>query len=88
MDFMAVHVFDAAKELGWSIPESLSVIGMYDTPWSKVLRPQLATVGFPIDLIAKLTVACLMAGRPSTTQQINVHGTLIERLSTATPPAN
>ena len=85
MDFMAVYVFDAVKALGWSIPETLSVIGMYDTPWSKVLRPQLATVGFPIDLIAKLTVACLMAGRPTSPQQIGVRGTLIERLSTLTP---
>lgn len=87
MDFMAVHAFDAAKALGWSIPEDLSVIGMYDTPWSKVLRPQLATVSFPIDLIAKLTVSCLMSGRPPTGQQVAVRGTLIERLSTAKPPA-
>ncbi len=86
MDYMAVHLFDAAKELGWSIPKELSVIGMYDTPWSQVLRPQLATVSFPIDLLARLAIACLNAGRQPATRQIDVQGSLLDR-ATLAPPA-
>ncbi len=79
MDYMGVHLFDAAKELGWNIPRDLSVIGMYDTPWSHVLRPQLATIAFPIDLLARLSIACLAAGHPSVPHVIGVQGTLLER---------
>lgn len=86
MDFMAVHLFDAAKALGWSIPDDLSVIGMYDTPWSQVLRPQLATIAFPIDLIARLAIACLSAGRPAAPRQVGVQGTLLDRATMAPPP--
>ena len=86
MDYMGVHLFDAAKALGVSVPGDLSVIGMYDTPWSQVLRPQLATVGFPIDLIARLAIACLTAGRPPAPRMIGVQGALLERGSLA-PPA-
>lgn len=83
MDFMAVHLFDAAKELGLSIPDQLSVIGMYDTPWSQVLRPQLASIGFPLDLIARLAVACLSGGRQLAARHIGVSGALLERRSLA-----
>lgn len=86
MDYMAVHLYDAAKELGWPIPEALSVVGMYDTPWSQVLRPQLATVGFPIDLIARLAVSCLSAGRPAAARHVAVRGCLLERGSLAPSP--
>jgi DNA-binding LacI/PurR family transcriptional regulator len=58
---------------------------MYDTPWSQVLRPQLATVGFPIDLIARLAIACLTAGRPPAPRLIGVQGALLERGSLAPP---
>ena len=86
MDYMGVHLFDAAKELGWTIPGDLSVIGMYDTPWSQVLRPQLATTAFPLDLIARLAIACLSAGRPPAPRHVGVQGVLLERGSLA-PPA-
>ncbi len=85
MDFMAVHLFDAAKAIGLTVPEQLSVIGMYDTPWSQMLRPQLATIGFPLDLIARLAVASLAAGRPTAPRHVGVRGTLIERASLAPP---
>jgi DNA-binding LacI/PurR family transcriptional regulator len=85
MDYMGVHLFDAANALGVSVPGDLSVIGMYDTPWSQVLRPQLATIGFPIDLIARLAVACLTAGRPPAPRLIGVQGALLERGSLAPP---
>lgn len=86
MDYMAVHLYDAVKALGWSVPRELSVVGMYDTPWSQVLRPQLATVAFPIDLIARLAIACLAAGRPASERQAGVRGHLLERASLAPPP--
>jgi DNA-binding LacI/PurR family transcriptional regulator len=86
MDYMAVHLYDAAKALGWAIPRELSVIGMYDTPWSQVLRPQLATIAFPIDLIARLAIACLAGGRPTGERRVGVRGSLLERASLSPPP--
>ena len=46
-DAMAIGVYEAAEQLGLSIPEDLSVIGFDDIPEAKYLRPQLTTVRQP-----------------------------------------
>lgn len=35
MDYRAVKIIDMAREMGLKIPEDLSIIGFYDTPWAE-----------------------------------------------------
>lgn len=46
-DAMALGVYRAAEQLGFSIPNDLSVIGFDDIPEAKYVRPQLTTVRQP-----------------------------------------
>ena len=43
-DFRAKWVYSAARKHGWNIPEDVSVVGFYDTPWCEALHPNLTSV--------------------------------------------
>ena len=43
-DFRAKWVYQAARRQGLSIPEDVSVVGFYDTPWCEALHPNLTSV--------------------------------------------
>lgn len=47
-DFMALGIYDAAKELGLRIPADLSVVGFDDVPEAEWAYPQLTTIHQPI----------------------------------------
>ena len=34
MDYIAVHLFDSARDISLAVTVQFSVISMYDTPWS------------------------------------------------------
>lgn len=51
-DSMAYGVYRAARELGLSIPEDLSVIGYDDGPANEFTDPPLTSVHMPKDLVA------------------------------------
>lgn len=43
-DYLALHVYDAAKKLGLRIPEDISVVGFGDLQFSPYLNPALTTI--------------------------------------------
>ena len=61
IDYRAVKVIDIAKETGLQVPEDLSVIGFFDTPWSQ--HYDVSTFRFRNKDIAKLVVDVLENGK-------------------------
>lgn len=59
-DEMAAGVIQAAQQLGWSIPEQLSVAGFDDTPISRMMWPPLTTVHQPIRQMAQRATELLI----------------------------
>ncbi|WP_297990703.1 LacI family DNA-binding transcriptional regulator [Anoxybacillus sp.] len=55
-DSLAVGIYQAAKELGISIPEDLSVVGFDNTILSTIVDPPLTTVAQPIDEMGRQVV--------------------------------
>ena len=47
-DVLAVGVYKAAKDLHYTIPEDLSVVGFDDSIIARQLDPELTTVAIPI----------------------------------------
>lgn len=60
-DFTAVGIMRAAKELGLSIPDDLSVVGIDGVPLGAQLMVALATVAQPMEEMAAKTVEMLIA---------------------------
>jgi LacI family transcriptional regulator len=90
-DEMAAGVYRAARGLGLSIPEDLSVAGFDDAPIATRLWPPLTTVLLPIRDMGRraaeiLTTDALDAERrASLLDQTSVMPTLVVRQSTSTP---
>ena len=59
-DDMAVGALDACVELGYRVPDDISVIGFDDMSYSKYLMPPLTTVRKPTSTIVKKGVSKLM----------------------------
>lgn len=60
-DSIAYGAYTAAKELGLSIPDDLSVAGYDDQPVSRLLSPALTTFAWDIERIIAATVRLVMA---------------------------
>jgi LacI family transcriptional regulator len=94
-DEMAVGVMLAARELGLSIPDDLSIAGFDDAEVSRIAWPRLTTVRQPVFEMAVAATDMLIAdleGRPAQRQTHHTN-TLLIRESTAswprpTPPAD
>lgn len=86
-DLQAMGVYEAARQLGLSIPEDLSVMGFDNIRTSAYLGPALTTVEQPISLMAQRAVETILdirAGREVEHQAI-FSTKLIKRDSTAAP---
>ncbi|KQR35615.1 LacI family DNA-binding transcriptional regulator [Deinococcus sp. Leaf326] len=59
-DAMAVAVIHAAQDLGWRVPEDLSVVGFDDLPFFRGVRPALTTVRQPLDALGQAAVRRLV----------------------------
>ena len=59
-DIMAIGAMNALKELGYSIPGDVSVIGFDDIPVSKYLTPGLTTMSCNFEQIASVAVNSLI----------------------------
>lgn len=59
-DVMAIGAMNALKELGYSIPEDVSIIGFDDIPVSKYLTPALTTMSCNFEQIASAAVNSLI----------------------------
>ncbi|RDI00429.1 substrate-binding family protein [Curtobacterium sp. AG1037] len=89
-DQTALGVLRAAHESGRSVPDSLSVVGFDDSPESDSFWPPLTTVHQSFDEVGRRAVANLLAqieGDPVHTATDLVPVRLVERASTAAPPA-
>lgn len=60
-DTMAVGAYAAAQDLGYAIPEDVSIVGFDDTKVAAYLRPALTTVRQPLEEIGRKAVELLLA---------------------------
>ncbi len=89
-DPMALGVFDAAYELGLSVPADLSVVGFDNTPMATHVNPALTTVARSYHEMGAASVRLLVetagqAARISPARQIDLPTELVVRQSTAPP---
>jgi DNA-binding LacI/PurR family transcriptional regulator len=59
-DEIAFGAIDAARTLGVSCPEDLSIVGFDDGPWATVSRPRLTTVRQPLADLAERAVGLIV----------------------------
>ena len=68
-DSMAYGVYAAARDLGLTVPDDVSVLGYDDLPMSRLLTPPLSSYRWPVeellDLVVDRTVRAIEDGRHS-----------------------
>lgn len=85
-DMVAFGAYAGAKDLGLSVPEGLSVVGIDDLALSEVVDPGLTTIRQPIEEIANAAVAqVLNTGDETDAQHDRFRPTLVLRGSTGPP---
>ncbi|QAS52211.1 LacI family DNA-binding transcriptional regulator [Halobacillus litoralis] len=85
-DAIAVGVYKAARELGISIPEELSVIGFDDSQFAEIVDPELTTIRTPISEMGEKTVELaiqIVREGKNFKETVTFQPSLIERGSTA-----
>lgn len=65
----AIGAIDAAREMGVSVPEDLSVVGFYDHPLAASKAYNLTTVKLPVEKIAKAAVDILLGSIQNETKE-------------------
>jgi LacI family transcriptional regulator len=82
---MAWGVYQAAAELGLSVPDDLSVVGFKNVPLiAPMLRPGLTTVELPHYSMAQWAVQYLLDGRSDPDQEV-VECPIVVRDSVSSP---
>lgn len=89
-DRMAIGCYEAARTLGISIPEELSVIGFDNDELSGYLDPRLSTMQLPHEEMARWSVAQLLDGYDAADQdlrkqKIKIECEIVDRDSIAPP---
>jgi LacI family transcriptional regulator len=96
-DTLACGVYRALFEMGYKVPEDVSVVGYDDLPSCELMYPPLTSIGTPLKDLASAAVGLLMdrierfnaqpAKNPGTTarQKISLNPKLVVRKSTAPP---
>lgn len=87
-DEMALGALIAAREIGLSVPDELSIVGFDDAEIAQIAWPPLTTVRQPVFEMAAAATEMVIAqlhGEPVTTPSAYAH-TLVIRGSTAVPP--
>lgn len=59
-DLLAAATYRAARSLGLSIPEDISVVGFNDIEMARIIHPELTTVAIPAETVATLAVEKLL----------------------------
>ena len=92
-DLQALGALEAARSLGLSVPEDVSIVGYDDIPLCRWVSPRLTTVHQPLRQMgveaAKLVLS-VGTDRPAvggTTPRMDLATSLVVRDSTAPPPA-
>ncbi|MFC5289959.1 LacI family DNA-binding transcriptional regulator [Actinokineospora guangxiensis] len=89
-DFQALGVMRAARQLGLSIPDDLSIVGYDDLPVTEWIGPPLTTVRQPLREMATTAarmVFSLARGERPPNERIDLATELVVRESTAAPAA-
>ncbi|WP_199443734.1 LacI family DNA-binding transcriptional regulator [Umezawaea beigongshangensis] len=88
-DFQALGVMRAARELGLSVPDDLSIVGFDDLSVTEWIGPALTTVRQPLREMATTAaqmVFTLARGERPPNERIELATELVVRQSTAAPP--
>jgi LacI family transcriptional regulator len=88
-DELARGTIEAARSVGLSVPEDLSVIGFDDTEIARIASPPLTTVRQPLQemgAVALRTVLRLVAGEKIDSNHVELATELVVRASTAAAP--
>ena len=66
-DLLAIGALQYCQEHGMSVPTNVAIAGFDNLPESRVTNPQITTVSYPVEMIAKLAVENLvdLIGRSS-----------------------
>ncbi|KAB8291928.1 LacI family DNA-binding transcriptional regulator [Bifidobacterium avesanii] len=86
-DFIAMGVYRAAKELGLTIPEDLSVVGFDDIQTAAYMGPALTTIHQPLNEMASAATRMILDahhGRP-VSDRVILPTSLVVRESTCPP---
>ncbi|MCM8785077.1 MAG: GntR family transcriptional regulator [Candidatus Omnitrophica bacterium] len=79
-DFRAKIIYDISKEMGLKIPDDISIIGYYNTPWCEILSPKLTSIYIKEEKIAELVVGKIL-NPESLPDKIIIKPEIIERES-------
>jgi LacI family transcriptional regulator len=88
-DPIALGAVEAARELGLSIPDDVSIVGFDDLPRAAHSVPPLTTVRQPLHDMGRAgtrALLSLIANQPLATDDIRLNTKLILRATTAPPP--
>ena len=88
-DELARGVIEAARSVGLSVPEDLSIVGFDDTEIARIASPPLTTVRQPLQemgAVALRTVLRLLAGEKIESNHVELATALVIRASTAAAP--
>lgn len=88
-DSAAVGVMSVARDLGFHIPDDLSVIGYNDDQLAALLPVPLSSIHLPLERIGRGTVDLLVGQlRGETSETVVEAPTLVARSSTSHPPGH
>ncbi len=79
-DSAAGDIYKYARKNGLRIPDDLSIIGYYNTPWCEVYEPGLTSVCIREEDLANLVIARILSGN-SSKEKILVEPEIVERKS-------
>lgn len=86
-DMYAIGACAGARELGYKVPEDLSVVGFDDIHMAEVMQPPLTTIRQPVELMSEVIVRKLIETLESPDEITELHhevsAELIVRASTA-----
>jgi DNA-binding LacI/PurR family transcriptional regulator len=88
-DMMAIGLMAGLRDLGLSVPDDMSVIGMDGIPLGNFTAPPLTTIRLPLDDLARTMVDRIMLRlkQPGTAPgEFRFPPALVERASVAPPP--
>ena len=87
-DNMATGVLQAAKDLGYEVPEELSIVGFDDIALASISSPALTTVRQPLLEMGRMAASLLgrlIDGQPLEATRLELSTRLVVRESTAKP---
>jgi LacI family transcriptional regulator len=85
-DQQALGVYEAARQLGLSVPRDVSIVGFDDLPFTRWVPPPLTTIRQPLTQMGAMAAEMLMRlidGRTLTSQRVELATELVVRESTA-----